>query len=66
MPTSNYEAISKILGEILVLDPRSVLDVGPGKGKYGVLCREYLNLNKLDCVVQAIDICRKNRKIVRR
>ena len=29
---------------ITMLDPRSVLDVGTGFGKYGILCREYLEL----------------------
>lgn len=29
---------------IMILDPRSVLDVGAGFGKYGILCREYLEL----------------------
>jgi hypothetical protein len=28
------------------LNPASVLDVGTGFGKYGVLCREYLDVNK--------------------
>jgi len=29
---------------ITIIDPRSVLDVGTGFGKYGILCREYLEL----------------------
>jgi hypothetical protein len=29
---------------IVTLNPKSVLDVGVGFGKYGVLCREYLDL----------------------
>lgn len=29
---------------IITLNPKSVLDVGVGFGKYGVLCREYLDL----------------------
>ena len=29
---------------IVTLNPKSVLDVGVGFGKYGVLCREYLEL----------------------
>ncbi len=29
---------------ITIIDPHSVLDVGTGFGKYGILCREYLEL----------------------
>lgn len=43
MPTSDYHAVSDIMGEIQRLSPRSVLDLGVGFGKYGVLCREILD-----------------------
>ena len=42
MPTSQHHQISNIIDVIVTLDPRSVLDVGTGFGKYGVLAREYL------------------------
>ena len=42
MPTSHYHQISKIVEIILLLRPRSVLDIGVGYGKYGVLSREFL------------------------
>jgi hypothetical protein len=46
---------------VTIIDPRSVLDVGAGFGKYGMLCREYLELwdgreqysnfkRRIDCV----------------
>ena len=44
MPSSQYYHISKIMEIIIALKPNSVLDVGSGYGKYGVLCREYLDL----------------------
>lgn len=44
LPSSQYYHISKILELIIAIDPSSVLDVGTGFGKYGVLCREYLEL----------------------
>jgi len=44
MPSSQHYHISKILDVIIALKPSSVLDVGTGFGKYGVLCREYLDL----------------------
>jgi hypothetical protein len=44
LPSSPYKHISRILDVILKLNPNSILDVGMGFGKYGVLCREYLEL----------------------
>ena len=40
--TSNPMQISFVLDVILELQPRRVLDIGCGSGKYGVLAREYL------------------------
>jgi len=42
MATSSPDQINEILQLILRLKPKSVLDVGSGFGKYGFLCREYL------------------------
>ncbi|MBP7461503.1 MAG: hypothetical protein KBA26_09465 [Candidatus Delongbacteria bacterium] len=42
MPTSFPNQISTIIGIILRLAPDSILDIGPGYGKYGFLSREYL------------------------
>ena len=44
MPTSYHKQISTIMDAVILLDPHSVLDIGVGFGKYGVLCREYLEL----------------------
>ncbi len=44
MPTSHPEAISPILNLIMQAAPKSVLDVGVGFGKNGLLCREYLDI----------------------
>ena len=44
MPSSNPDQISRIMGIILRDKPGSVLDIGIGFGKYGFLCREYLEL----------------------
>ncbi len=44
MPMSSHECLVEILDTILLLQPRSVLDVGAGFGKYGVLLREYLEV----------------------
>lgn len=43
MPTSYARSISPILEIVLQLRPASVLDVGTGSGKFGALCREYLD-----------------------
>lgn len=60
MPSSQYYHISKIMEMIISLNPRSVMDMGSGFGKFGVLCREYLELwdgrqkyefnRRIDCV----------------
>lgn len=42
MPSSTYFILNDAVREILKMKPKSVLDVGIGFGKYGFLCREYL------------------------
>jgi hypothetical protein len=42
MPTSHHRQISKIVEIVLLLRPQSVLDIGTGYGKYGILAREFL------------------------
>ena len=44
MPTSYLHQLTDIVELIVFTNPQSVLDVGVGFGKYGVLCREYLDL----------------------
>lgn len=43
MPTSNLAVAPSVLWNVAEVSPASVLDVGPGWGKYAVLLREYLN-----------------------
>ncbi|WP_425449370.1 hypothetical protein [Dethiothermospora halolimnae] len=44
MPTSYYGQISTIMDFILKEKPKSILDIGVGFGKYGVLCRDLLDI----------------------
>src|SRR6185312_9364210 len=44
MPTSELSNITTIMKEVGRLNPRSVIDCGIGFGKYGALCREYLDI----------------------
>ena len=46
--TSNAMQISFVLEVIRQLNPGSVLDIGCGSGKYGVLTREYLPDARID------------------
>jgi hypothetical protein len=44
MPSSTPRAIEQVLQLIIQENPTSVLDLGIGYGKYGHLCREYLEM----------------------
>lgn len=44
MPTSTAFTIPHIISRVLELQPKSVLDIGIGFGKYGFLLREYLDI----------------------
>ena len=44
MPTSFPNTITTVVQAVQALAPASVLDVGCGFGKYGLLCREYLDV----------------------
>ena len=48
MPTSFYYQIEAVLELILLTQPKSLLDIGIGFGKYGFLAREYLDLGDWD------------------
>jgi hypothetical protein len=51
MPSSYADSFPPIVHAIVAQSPRHVLDVGPGWGKYGLACREYLpQLESLDAV----------------
>jgi SAM-dependent methyltransferase len=43
MPTSQFRQLNEIVEAIVFSRPRSVLDIGVGYAKYGVLTREYLD-----------------------
>jgi len=44
MPGSHSQQLNEIVEIMVLLKPKSILDVGVGFGKYGVLAREYLDL----------------------
>jgi len=44
MPTSHWRQLNEIIDVIITTNPKSLLDIGVGFGKYGVLAREYLEL----------------------
>lgn len=44
MPTSHPEVISTVMDIVVRTRPKSVLDIGVGFGKNGMLCREYLDV----------------------
>jgi len=46
MPVSDYHQISDVLHIVEQASPNSVLDVGVGFGKWGLLCREVLEIYK--------------------
>lgn len=41
MPSSALAVVPTVLNHMVTLDPGSILDIGAGFGKYGVLFREY-------------------------
>jgi hypothetical protein len=43
VPTSDINTVPAIIHEVCRLQPKSILDLGSGCGKYDVLCREYLD-----------------------
>ena len=45
MPSSDPTTIPKVLSVMLAIQPRSILDVGAGNGRYGFLLRECLDWN---------------------
>lgn len=44
MPTSHFEVTSKVMEIVTNINPKSVLDIGVGFGKNGMLCREFLDV----------------------
>jgi hypothetical protein len=51
MPSSFVDSVPPIVKTIIDVNPERVVDVGPGWGKYGLMCREYLpGLKNLEAV----------------
>lgn len=44
MGTSNWQNISLCIDHIKKINPKSVLDIGVGFGRWGILCREFLDV----------------------
>jgi 2-polyprenyl-3-methyl-5-hydroxy-6-metoxy-1,4-benzoquinol methylase len=44
MPSSCLDVLEKTIQTVIEINPSSILDFGVGFGKYGHLCREYLEL----------------------
>lgn len=42
MPSSFVDSVPAVMKLAIEVNPRRVVDVGPGWGKYGLMCREYL------------------------
>jgi len=51
MPTSYSESIPEVIKIIQAVKPKTVLDIGIGRGKYGLLTREYCD----DAVVDGVE-----------
>lgn len=53
--SSHWDQLTPIIGIIMQLKPRGILDIGPGRGKYGVLFCEYLReWAEQDVIVDAV------------
>ncbi len=66
MPTSNPNNIVWIIQQIRKINPQKVLDIGVGFGKWGFLCRDYLESTRLrmmpkdwEVVIDGIEPCEK-------
>ena len=53
MPTSYSENIPKIIDIIKEIQPKKVLDIGIGEGKFGLLIKEYLSN---DVIVDGVEV----------
>lgn len=61
MASSSEKIISPIVSKILSLRPQTILDIGLGYGKWGYLCREYLEawndrIEPIDWAVKVVGI----------
>lgn len=57
MPSCRPEVISSIVYKVMEMRPKTILDVGVGYGKWGVLCTEYLTYwKKITPVVDGVEV----------
>ena len=64
MPSSSPHIIGKVLETLISLQPSSLLDVGAGFGKYGMLCREYLDYKSYPKFKKRIDAIEGFKKYI--
>lgn len=52
MPSSYVDSVPPIIHTMIkhAAQPARICDVGPGWGKYGLMAREYLEVEQLDCI----------------
>jgi hypothetical protein len=51
MPSSFVDSFAPIVKLLVDWQPRAIIDIGPGWGKYGLACREYLSqVDRLDAI----------------
>jgi SAM-dependent methyltransferase len=55
VPSSSLVVAPLVLNHLWTLKPKSILDIGPGHGKYAVLCREYIDWEMWMVGVEAIE-----------
>jgi len=58
MPTGHFDHINLVVEILMKIQPKSVLDIGIGYGKYGMLAREYLDyahFKKREVIIDGIE-----------
>src|SRR4051812_22928392 len=55
MPTSFVDHITPIMRYVMQRNPDTILDIGAGYGKYGLLCREYIDKWPWTKVIDAVE-----------
>jgi len=70
MPSSTYHTLNKAVENILKIQPKTILDIGVGFGKWGFLCREYLETwnnrvfpDQWTCKIDGVEIFEPYTKI---
>lgn len=51
MNGSNLYSIPGVMEALIELNPKTIIDIGAGNGKYGILCKEYIKgLERIDAI----------------